>query len=107
MSTDGLAIAEDSGPQYRASLATSQIPRRYAYSRSTLEIKHSIWHLCVRESGYRESGQAMGQLLCSADYPAVPFWKLSKRRKISPKQELILPGPTLSTPRRNMHWRAQ
>jgi hypothetical protein len=75
MSTDGLAIAEDSGPQYRASLVTPSMPRRYAYRRSTLEIKDSIWHLCVRESGYRESGHAIGRLLCLADYPAVRFFK--------------------------------
>jgi hypothetical protein len=75
MSTDGLAIAQDSSPQYPAFLVTSRILRRYAYSHSTLEIKDGIWHLCVRESGYRESGHAIGQLLGSANYPAVRFFK--------------------------------
>jgi predicted choloylglycine hydrolase len=75
MSTDGLAIAEDSSPRHQASLAASLTPRRHAYSRSTLEIKDGIWHLSVRESGYRESGHAIGRLLCSADYPAVRFFK--------------------------------
>jgi len=75
MSTDGLAIAENSGSQYGAPSATSQISSRHGYGRSTLVIKDSIWHLCVRESGYRESGYAIGRLLSSADYPAVRFFK--------------------------------
>jgi predicted choloylglycine hydrolase len=48
--------------------------RRHSHGRSTLEIKDGIWHLRVREAGYRESGFAIGRLLASADYPAVKFF---------------------------------
>jgi hypothetical protein len=72
MSTDGLAITED---WHRVSSTASLTPRRYADSRSTLEIKDGIWHLSVREAGYRESGDAIGRLLRAADYPAIRFFK--------------------------------
>jgi predicted choloylglycine hydrolase len=45
--------------------------RRFSFSRSTLEVDHGIWHLRVRESGYRETGLAIGSLLAASGYPAV------------------------------------
>lgn len=45
--------------------------RRYTSGRSTLEVKEGVWHLRARESGYRETGLAIGRLLATADYPAV------------------------------------
>ena len=75
MSTDGPAVAENAVSRSEVTLAISPGSRRYGYGQSTLEIKDGIWHLCARESGYRESGFAIGRLLGSADYPAVRFFK--------------------------------
>jgi predicted choloylglycine hydrolase len=52
-------------------LASSAAPRRYAFGRSTLEVRGGIWHVRARESGYRETGLAIGRLLAAAEYPAV------------------------------------
>jgi hypothetical protein len=50
-------------------------PGQFAHGRSTLDIKDGIWHLRVQESGYRESGIAIGRLLSLAEYPAVRFFR--------------------------------
>ena len=55
-------------------------PRRYAFARSTLEVKDGIWHLRARESGYRETGLAIGRLLSSAEYPAVRIFARRRAR---------------------------
>ena len=54
-----------------AASSAEAAPRRYAFGRSTLEVKAGIWHLRAREAGYRETGIAIGRLLASAGYPAV------------------------------------
>jgi predicted choloylglycine hydrolase len=45
--------------------------RRFAFSRSRLEVKHGIWHLRAREVDHRETGRAIGRLLSLSGYPAV------------------------------------
>jgi predicted choloylglycine hydrolase len=74
MSIDGLAFADGPG-QSRGASAASPAPRRYACGRSTLEIRDGIWHLRLQESGYRESGLAIGRLLSLAGYPAIGFFR--------------------------------
>jgi predicted choloylglycine hydrolase len=73
MLTDGLANADDAG-QSQSTFATSRTPHRYTFGRSTLTVKNGIWQLRVQESGYRENGVAIGQLLSLAKYPAVRFF---------------------------------
>jgi Acyl-coenzyme A:6-aminopenicillanic acid acyl-transferase len=58
--------------------SSSAAPQRHAFGSSTLKVKDGIWHLRVRESGYHESGLAIGRLLSSAEYPGVRF--LRRRR---------------------------
>ena len=75
MLTQRAALAGDSAGRQQASARASVADaRRYAHGRSNLEIRDGIWHLRVREAGYRESGFAIGQLLASANYPAVEFF---------------------------------
>ncbi len=55
---------------------------RYTSGRSTLEVKEGIWHLRARESGYRETGLAIGRLLAAADYPAVRVFSSKYARSV-------------------------
>ena len=86
MSTDHSAAADDYGRYDRVLNAAEclyagahavpvQASRRHTCSHSTLDIENGIWHMRVRESGYRESGFAIGRLLAAAEYPAVGFFK--------------------------------
>lgn len=82
--TDMREIGRDSpmGASTETRSEPAAAPRRYAVSRSTLEIKDGIWHLRAREAGYRETGLAVGRLLAAADYPAIRVFGSRRARFI-------------------------